>query len=419
MDVIKTPSFSLSGAFSFVKRQQRDWQVTVVRTSLDRFAYQIVFPYLSIYILALGATATQLGMITSIGMMVAGLIGPFTGWFIDRIGPKRIYLLGIGTLGLSYLIYGLAGAWMVTIVAMIAYWIGYSVSTHSCATVCGTCLANQDRATGMTLCETVAAGLLGLLGPIVGASLVVAGGGAKADGIRPLFFVAALVTVVTFLIVLTQLSSRRFKPRLSASPNLFRDLKQVLSDGRYLKQWLVLAAVGGLPLGMVFPYSQVFAHLIKGADEYLLGAIVTASALASIVFAVPFGRLADKVGRKKVLYVAIPLFWASNLLLVLAPDPAWLLLVGVLQGFYYIGGPISAAMERELVPAEQMGRWLGIARLVRMFVNAGFTLLGGLIWDKVGPAYVFLLYVGLDLVIRMPLLIRMPETLTLRVGRAS
>ena len=40
-------------------------------------------------------------------------------------------------------------------------------------------------------------------------------------------------------------------------------------------------------MAMVFPFSQVFAKQIKGADTYVLGAIVTACALTSIAFAVP------------------------------------------------------------------------------------------------------------------------------------
>ena len=51
---------------------------------------------------------------------------------------------------------------------MVGYWLGYSTSIHSCATICGNCLVNRDRATGMPICETVAAGLLGVAGPIVG-----------------------------------------------------------------------------------------------------------------------------------------------------------------------------------------------------------------------------------------------------------
>jgi len=73
---------------AFLKRQQRDWKVTVVRTSLDKFAYQMVFPYLSVYIVALGATGTQLGIVNSIGMIVAGLCGPLAGGLIGLfVGP--------------------------------------------------------------------------------------------------------------------------------------------------------------------------------------------------------------------------------------------------------------------------------------------------------------------------------------------
>jgi len=122
----------------FLRRQQRDWVVTVVRTSLDRLAYQMVFPYLSIYIIALGATATQLGLVNSLGMLVAGLAGPFTGWLIDRHGPRSFYLAGIALLAVAYLTYALAQSWGITILAMMAYWLGYSISATAAPPSAGT-----------------------------------------------------------------------------------------------------------------------------------------------------------------------------------------------------------------------------------------------------------------------------------------
>ena len=404
----------LSKGMLFIKRQQRDWKITVMRTSLDKLSYQIVFPYLSIYIIALGATVTQLGMVNSIGMIVGGTLAPLTGWLIDRTGAKRIYLLGIGLLGISYLTYGIAHSWPITIIAMVAYWLGQSVSTHSCATVCGTCLTNEDRATGMTICETSAAGLLGMVGPMIGAWLVTLSGGVSASGIRPLFFLSFMITASGFVLIVTQLSDKRWKIDRGTRSNFFHDLYSVLKGKPHLKRWLMIGSVNSLPLAMVFPFSQVFAHEMKGANPFILGAMVTGSALASITVSIPLGRLADKVGRKKVLYMTIPLFWVSNVLLVWAPNPALLVVAGILQGFHYIGSSITAAMERELVPPEQMGRWLGIARLSRMLVNAVMAFLCGLIWDKIGPQYIFLIFIALDLVWRVPLLISMPETLRLR-----
>ena len=372
---------------------------------------------MSIYIVSLGATATQLGFVNSLGMIAAGIISPLTGWFIDRSGPKKIYLLGIGFLAISYLTYAIAQSWLITVLAMVAYWLGFSVSIHSCATICGNCLANEERATGMTICETVAAGLLGMAGPMLGAWLVTLFGGVNASGIRPLFFVSALITAFTFVVIWTQLSAKQEKSRSKSRPHIFHDLHQVLKEGRHLNRWLIISAVNSVPLAMVFPFSQVFAHEIKGADPFILGAMVTGSALTSIVFAIPLGRLADRVGRKRILYLTMPLFWISNLMLVWATTPAFLLIAGVLQGFYYIGSPIAAAMERELVPPEQMGRWVGIVRFSRMLLNALIAVISGIVWDRIGPQYVFLGFIALDLVLRAPLLIRMPETLRLRIGK--
>ncbi len=408
---LKPGSVLLSSGYAFLKRQQRDWKVTVARTSLDKLAYQMIFPYLSIYIVALGASATQLGMVNSIGMLIAAFCGPFTGWFIDRIGPKKIYLTGIGFLAISHLAYGVAWHWEFCIVAMIAYWLGQSISIQSCATICGNCLPNKDRATGMMICETVAAGLLGMSGPILATWLVRASGGVNIGGIRPLFFSGLFIALLSFTLVLTQLSSRKWTKAGAGKPNLIKDISTVLKGGGHLKRWLVIAAISPLPQGMVFPFSQVFAYQEKGANEFILAAMVTGSALSSILFAIPAGRLADRFGRKKVLYCTIPLFWLSNVLLILAPTPAWLVLAGILQGFFFIGTPISGAIERELVPPDQMGRWIGVNRFCKMLLSAILALTSGIIWDKYGPQFIFLAFVVIDLVIRMPLLISIPETL--------
>jgi MFS family permease len=255
-----------------------------------------------------------------------------------------------------------------------------------------------------------------MVGPMLATWMVSLSGGVNVGGIRPLFFAGLIVTVGTFTVVLTQLSDRRWTAKGGNNPYLWKGITEVLRSGGSLKRWLVIATVSQFPLGMVFPFTQVFAHSIKGANELILGAMVTGSALTSIILAIPLGRLADRIGRKRVLYGTIPLFWLSSLLLIWAPSPAFLVIAGALQGFYFIGVTVVAAIERELVPSEYMGRWVGVNRFCKMVVGAGMALLAGLIWDRIGPMYVFIIYVGIDALIRMPLLIGMPETLHGRVA---
>jgi MFS family permease len=414
MQIIETVIGSIAKAIGFLRRQPRDWKVTVVRSSAGMFFYQLMFPYLSVYTIALGASATQLGIVNSAGMAIAGLVAPFIGSLIDRTGVKRIYLAGIGLLAVSYLTYGVAQSWPVIVVAMAAYWLGNAGTGHSCSVICGNSLASEDRATGMSLCETFASGVLGIAAPMVGALLVSTFGGVNVAGIRPLFFLCLAATAATFVLILTQLSNRRWESSGEARLSFLHGLRQVFEQGRNLKRWLVIASINFLPIGMLLPFTQPFAHEIKGADQYILGAMVTGFALTPLLLGIPVGKLADKIGRKKVLYLTIPLVWISSLLLIFAPSPAFLVLAGVLQGFYFVSAVVTGAMTFELVPPEQMGRWLGIMRFCRLLLAAGAAYLAGMIWDNIGPQYVFLTVIGLDLFIRIPLLIGMPETLGLR-----
>ena len=414
MQITETIIATIAKAIGFVRRQPRDWKVTVIRSSAAMFFYQLAFPYLSVYTIALGATATQLGIVNSAGMAMAGLVGPFIGWLIDRTGVKKIYLIGIALLAISYLTYGLAQGWVVIIVAMTAYWLGNAGSGHSCSVICGNSLANEDRATGMSLCETFAAGLLGIAAPMIGALLVTAFGGVNISGIRPLFFICLIGTAATFLLILSQLSSRKWKDPDDVSLKFVKGIREVFNQGHNLKRWLVITSVGFLPMGMILPFTQPFAHEIKGANQYILGAMVTGFALTPLLLGIPMGRLADKIGRKRVLYFTIPLVWISSLMLIWAPSPGFLVLAGILQGFYFISGVVAGAMTFELVPPGQMGRWLGITRFCKLLLAAGAAYMAGVIWDNVGPQYVFLTVIAIDLLIRIPLLIGMPETLTLR-----
>jgi MFS family permease len=401
---------AISKGIQFFTRQDRDWKISAVRTNLTMFLYRLVLPYLAIYAMALGATGTQLGIVNSVGMGVAAISGFLSGVIIDKIGVKKVYLLGIVILAASYLIFGLAGSWPILIVAMVAYWLGNNTAILGCSVICANCLKSGERATGMSICETFGMGLLSLAAPLIGAWIITAFGGVSVQGIRPLFFICGAGVAVSFGLILTQLSDRRWKKAGGSGLNFLQDISQLFQEGHNLKRMLIIASLTGMEMGMVTPYIQPFANQFKGADQFVLGAMVTASALVPLVLGIPFGKLSDKIGRKKVIYLtALPVI-ASYIMLVYSTNSIFLIVSGALQGFFMITGIVTNAMARELVPAEQMGRWMGILGVGRMGLAAIMTYACGFIWDHVGPAYVFW-FIIVFYVIRLPLLIGMPETL--------
>jgi len=66
---------AISREVRFFIKQDRVWKVIAVRTKSTMFFYLLVLPYLSIYTMALRATGTQLGIVNSIGMGIASIVG--------------------------------------------------------------------------------------------------------------------------------------------------------------------------------------------------------------------------------------------------------------------------------------------------------------------------------------------------------
>jgi hypothetical protein len=87
-----TISKGVAKGIGFFTRQERDWKVSVVRTNTSQFLYRMVLPYLSVYIMALGANGTQLGIINSVGMGVAAIVGPFGGYFVEESASRKFTL---------------------------------------------------------------------------------------------------------------------------------------------------------------------------------------------------------------------------------------------------------------------------------------------------------------------------------------
>ena len=402
----------LTRAIGFVKRQKRNYRVTVTRAALSSFLAGLTLQYDSIYTLGLGADKVRLGGIGSIGAAIGSLIAAPVGWLVDRYGLKRFYVLGIGLMAGAMLVYAMAPDWRAIIVAMILLSISMRLTGTGCGVLCADSLKNKDRSTGQNLCNTISRSLA-LLSPLIGARLITAFGGMNVEGIRPLYYIQFVGYGLIFLFVAAQLSEpeRMKSAEEAADSSVIHDFRRLFKHRTALKRWIAVASLSRVPMVIIPLFLPVFAYEVKGADEYVLAGMAMAGTVTYLLFGIPMGRLADRIGRKKVIYLSTPLWYASTLLLVLSPNAATLILAGAFWSFYFITSIVTSSMTMELVPVGQMGRWSGLLGLFAGLVTVPAPLIGGLIWRGLGPAYVFLIPVALDLLVKIPLLTTIPETL--------
>ena len=402
---------------AFLGRQKHNYRVAITRSAANSFLANLTAQYDSIYTVALGANSVELGTVSSIGNGFAALISTPVGWLVDRYGFKRFYLLGMGLLAGVALTYALAPNWQVIIAATILFSVSMRLTGTGCSVICADSVQNEDRATAQNVCVTFAS-ILSLIAPLLAAPLITAFGGLTVEGIRPLYTIRFVGYGLVLLFVTSQLRELEWvrATGAKANPGFIGAFRQLFEGEALLRRWLVVSSLTWLPMAMTAPFLHAFAHQAKGADQYLLGAMTTAAILARLLFGIPIGRLADRIGRKKVIYLLTPLWYASYVLLVFSFNTATLILAGALQTFYAISAGTTGAMTLELVPAKQMGKWSGLIGLFRGLVTVPAPILGGLIWENLGPIYVFLIPIAIDLLLRIPLLTTIPETLGHRGG---
>lgn len=409
---------------AFWKAQKTAWKVTVIRTSLERFGYKLVLPYLSLFVVLMGATKTQLGLVTSLGLITAGLIGPWLGQQIDRHGPKRMYIFGICLLIFGYVAFASANIWQIAALGMFLHQMGQTLGGQSCANICGNCLDNCDRGKGVMVCETLAAGALGMLAPmlaswVLSTLLHVEGTPSDPNQIRPLFYITLVCTIVSLFVVIFKLDVRNWGVGMKTKHSVIKDGVAILKADKNCVKWVFISAVGRLPNAMVIPYLQLFAAEVKGASVSELAVMTTATALTSVLCGYFVGVAGDKFGRKKILVALSVLYCAALLLLINLENHSLLILVGILAGFQEISAALGGSVQHELVPARIRGRWSGVNSLFGSMVSASMAALAGIFYDNLGPQWVFLIYIAFELLLRVPLFISLPETLNYKVDESK
>jgi EmrB/QacA subfamily drug resistance transporter len=134
------------------------------------------------------------------------------------------------------------------------------------------------------------------------------------------------------------------------------------------------------------------------ADAVTLGWITSAYIVSAAIFIVPFGRLGDILGRKKLFVLGVLIFTASSLASAFSPSAAILILARFAQG---IGGAMlfatSVAIVTQVYPPGERGWALGITIAT---VYAGLSIgpfLGGFLTDTFGWPAIFLINVPIGL----------------------
>ncbi len=156
--------------------------------------FGIIIPVLPFYAEELGATPTQLGLLMAVYSLMQFIFSPMWGKISDKVGRKPIILVGILGLSLSFFMMAIATQLWMLFVARIFGGILSAANMPTVTAYVADITSEEDRSKGMGMIGA-ATGIGFIFGPAIG-------GVFSKIGLNAPFYLAGIVSFITFLLVI-------------------------------------------------------------------------------------------------------------------------------------------------------------------------------------------------------------------------
>lgn len=335
------------------------------------------------FALSLGASIPMLGLLTSLGGfagIVTSLVQPIGGWLADRWGRKPFVLLASLAFIGGYALYTLAGltkAWLLLIPG-IALLGAAAVSRPARGSLTAESVAVERRGMGYSIVQ-LATMAPGILAPVLGGFIA---DRATATAIYP---VCIAFEAISLFLVARYLKETHASRASVTRAELWRMLKRIVVPPRGLSGFFMCVAgdsfVWGISLGILFGmFKKTY-----GFSDAQLGAMTSATAIASVVSQLPIGRLIDRYGAKPLMIISELL--GIPLMLMWAYCSQWEALA-VSHALYGLVGstwvPAVFTYMAARIPSDERAEAMGRLSAFRGVIAFPSSFVGSLLFERGG-----------------------------------
>jgi predicted MFS family arabinose efflux permease len=343
-------------------------------------AYGIFITYINLYYQSIGLSGTQIGLINTLAPLVGIFSGTLWGMVNDRFGRIRLLLLVTCT-GTILSVLGLSRAQ--TFLSIMPLAGLYSLFTSPIPPLLDninlSILGGRRQAYGRQR-------IFGSVGYILttwGFGLIL-----QRIGLSYLFVSCALFMLLACL-ALAWLPNQPVKWTQSLRKGLsalFRQPDWIFFSASVFLLWMASSGM--------YNFLGIYLKSMGGSDS-LVGSSSSLSAITETPVMLFSAYLVGKFGSKRLLYVAFFLYSLRMLLYGLMPSPNWALAIALMHGstfgFFWIA---SVTHVNSLAPENLKATSQGLFWTTMNLANVVGSPIGGVLYDRIGPASLFKLFAG-------------------------
>lgn len=358
--------------------QERNVFFTGLTSFFTDTSTKMVYSVMPLFLLSLGASKTTLSLIEGIAESTAALLKAFSGFWSDRLGRNKPFmLLGYGLTALVTPMYSLASrAWHI-LVLRFAERVGKGFRTAPRDSLIAGSIGKEE--TGRSFGFHKAMDNSGaIIGPLIAFVVL-----ASLPKNYPLIFliaaIPALLGILTIALFIREVRGQKKEGKMTFR---LRDLPR-----RY---YFFLGIVFVFTLGN----STDALLLVKASESGIREAYVPFVYMifngVSVFLAIPFGELSDRIGRERLLIAGFLLY--SVVYFIFGKFGG----IGPLMGGFVLYGVYSAltdgsqkSMISDFLPKELKGTGYGLYHALLGLTLLPASLIAGTLYDKVNSSAPF------------------------------
>jgi MFS family permease len=318
-----------------------DFVSSTVANFANSFGMQMLVATLPVYVISLGGSQTDAGLVSGALAFTALLFRPLMGWLTDAWRRRPLVLMGTSCYGFASLVYLLTHSIPLLLVGRFIHGFGLCCyTTASNAYVADIApISRRGEAVGL-FAAAQAAGLI--VGPAVGFFLV------ESIGFHRLFYFSGGLAFTAFFISLFAREKRKIKDRKLQRWSIRTG---ILAVEALPLAWMALCM--GMGFGAVSSFVAIFARS-RGFQNP--GFYFMIQAIALLFSRILAGRLADRYGRRIVIVPGLILGAVALALLPFAQSFSLFAVSASLFGFGFgAAQPATMALLIDRVRAEKRG----------------------------------------------------------------
>ncbi|MEA3343487.1 MAG: MFS transporter [archaeon] len=337
---------------------------------LNDMGSDMIYPIWPLFVTTvLGANMAILGFIDGLGIAIVSISQALSGYISDITRKRKIFIwLGYLLGSISRVGYAFSTAWPHLIPFKVLDRFGKIRGAPRDAIVAD---ISEEHERGKNF------GLLRAmdhLGATVGILITIAI--FTIVGYRTLFIIAAIPSLISVFLIYHYIK----EPKTShIKLHKGMTLKNITTNFRIFMISSITFALSSFSYSFLLIYAKEFGYALAFIPVLYLIFTLTAS-----ITSIPFGRLSDTIGRKKVMAVSYLLWALVCLTLITAPGKTAILLAFILYGLH-IGAlePVQKTFVSELSAKKYRASSLGTFQMLIGLSALPSSVIAGLLWDRI------------------------------------